>query len=78
MEGNISYKEVISRIIRIATSRLYNVSEKSCDIYLQPDEINRYGTFESKKIQEIYDLGYRYAQEFEEAFLELKLALQTP
>ena len=77
MEGNISYKEVISRIIRITTSRMYNIAEKACDIYIQPDEINRYGTFESKRIQEIYDLGYRYAQEFEEEFLRLKESLQS-
>lgn len=76
MEGNLSYKEVISRIIRIATSRLAKIPEAVCDVYVQPDEINRYGTFDSKKIEEIYQLGYHYAQQFKEAFLTLKTTLE--
>ncbi len=45
---------------------------ENCDIYLQPDEINRFSTFDTKRIDEIYEFGYKYAQTFEKDFLAIK------
>lgn len=72
MESELSYKEIVSRVIRIATSSMLKSPETICDVYLQPDELNRYGTFDSKKSVELFRLGYAYAKKYEKEFLILK------
>ncbi|QQT46639.1 NTE family protein rssA [Sphingobacterium multivorum] len=71
-DGKLGYKEIIARIIRMTTSKVAVDSKADCDVYLQPDELNRYNTFDTKKIDEIYQFGYEYAQKFEKEFLTLK------
>lgn len=71
-EGKLGYKEIIGRIIRITTSKVAVDSKADCDVYLQPDKLDRYHTFDTKKIDEIYQLGYEYAKNFEKEFLTLK------
>ncbi|RMG87250.1 MAG: hypothetical protein D6714_02780 [Bacteroidetes bacterium] len=34
-----------------------------CDFIFTPPELANYGTFDSKKVDEIYEIGYRYASE---------------
>jgi len=71
-EGKLGYKEIIGRIIRMTTSKVAVDSKADCDVYLQPDELNLYNTFDGKKIGEIYQLGYESAKKFEKEFLTLK------
>lgn len=70
--GNLSYKDIVARIIRITTSRVTIFPETTCDVYLQPEELNRYSMFDTKKIDELFQLGYEYAGKFENEFLILK------
>ena len=72
LEGKLGYKEIIQRIIRIATSNIKSAENHKCDIFLQPDEINKFNTFDTGKIDEIYKVGYDYAKKFKKEFLELK------
>lgn len=68
----LSYRGIVERIIRINTSSITKTPENSCDLYLQPEGINQYGTFDSKKIDALFQLGYLYAERFEKEFLSLK------
>lgn len=71
-EGKLGYREIISRIIRMTTSGIKADTRSNCDIYLQPDDINQFSTFDTKRIDEIYQFGYTYARQFERDFLTLK------
>lgn len=70
--GNLSYKDIVARVIRIATSRVTVLAETNCDVYLQPDKLSRYSTFDTNKVDELFQLGYEYAGKFENDFLILK------
>jgi len=70
--GNLSYKDIVRRIIRIATSRISAIPQSTCDIYLEPSELNNYGTFDTNRIDELFQLGYDYASKFESEFTKLK------
>ncbi|MBX2900279.1 MAG: patatin-like phospholipase family protein [Cyclobacteriaceae bacterium] len=72
MESEPTYKEILSRIIRIATSSTIKSPETLCDVYLHPNELIKYGTFDYRKSDELFQLGYTYAKQFEEQFLKLK------
>lgn len=72
IEGKLGYKEIVQRIIRIGTSTIKDDSRSKCDIFLQPEAINKYTTFDTGKIEEIYQVGYEYAKQFTKEFLELK------
>ncbi len=73
--GTFGYGDMVSRIIRIATSFIDKGDKESCDVYLQPDAISRYSTFNTKNIPDIYRIGYEYAASFETQILELKKTL---
>lgn len=71
-QGKFSYTEIINRIIRIATSGITRDRKADCDVFIQPDELNDYGLFDVRKIDEIYQLGYAHAQKLKEEFINLK------
>ena len=75
-EGKLGYKEIVERIIRITTSSMRTDPRSNCDIYIQPDEINRFSTFDATKIDALYQLGYEYAQKFEQELLAIKKSKQ--
>lgn len=75
--GNLSYKDVVARIIRITTSRMAVPPESTCDVYIQPEELNKYGTFDIKKVDELFQIGYKYALKFENEFRKLKTNQST-
>ncbi len=75
-DGKLGYKEIVVRIIRITTSSIRTDARSYCDIYIQPDEINRFGTFDAEKIDELYQFGYEYAQKFEKELLAIKMSKQ--
>lgn len=71
-EEPMTYKNIIARIIRIATSQKAIHSKDRCDIYLQPDDLDRFSTFDTKRTDEIFQCGYACAKQFEKEFLALK------
>ncbi|WP_320167847.1 patatin-like phospholipase family protein [Mangrovibacterium marinum] len=71
-EGKFSYTEIVNRIIRIATSRATLDGKVALDVYIKPEELSRYNTFDMRKIDELYQLGYDHALRFEKEFLILK------
>lgn len=74
-EGKPGYKDVVRRIIRITTSSIKLDAKNNCDLYLEPEGINQFTTFEVNKLDEIFQLGYDYAKEFEDEFMKIKESL---
>jgi NTE family protein len=72
MEGPLGYKAMIERIVRMTTALKAVNSKHLCDIFIQPDELNKYGIFDTKKMDEIFKLGFDYAKGFEKEFSQLK------
>ena len=71
-EGALGYKAMATRIIRMITALKAVNAKALCDVYLQPDALNQYSTFETQKMQEIFQLGYDYAKGFTNEFLALR------
>ena len=53
-------RNLLERTFIITISR--NVAQRAgnCDIFLEPYELRKFGALEFSKIQEIYEMGYRY------------------
>ncbi len=77
MEGEPGYKEIITRLIRIATANMVKSPEKNCDLYIRMDELSRYGTFETKKMDELFQAGYQHAKKYRKDLLAIKENLQA-
>lgn len=76
-EGKPGYKDIIQRIIRITTSSIKLDAKNDCDVYLEPQGIDHYTTFEVNKLDEIFSLGYEYAKKFHEEFMIIKQSLDS-
>ena len=72
MHGPLGYRALVARIVRMATALKAVNSKHLCDIYLQPDELDNFGTFDTTKIDEVFQLGYDYAKKFKKDILSLK------
>ena len=62
-------KRLAERISMIALSANVNVSSELCDMVVNPLELRKFGTFEIKQAQRIFEIGYEsahYAFEMEE------------
>ena len=77
LEGPLGYRAMAARIVSMITALKAVNSKQLCDIYLQPDELSNYNTFETKKIDALYQLGYDYAKGFKKEFLKLKKDLKA-
>ena len=51
-------KKMIERISMVSISANVEKSMRSCDLIIEPKELRKYGTFDMKKAQEIYQIGY--------------------
>ena len=71
MEGKMGYKSIIERTIHIAIGNSTETLKNKCDVYIEPPNMGDYGTFDFKKIDEIYKIGYNHAQSYKEELLKL-------
>ena len=55
-------KKMVERVSMLALSANVEMSAKLCDFYLNPREIRNYGTFDFRKSQELFEIGYEYAK----------------
>lgn len=64
-EHNIkNIKNLIERsVIMSMNCNVYNKRSK-CDFFIEPQGLARYGVFDIKKAEEIFEAGYRYALEY--------------
>lgn len=53
-------KRMIERVSVLALSANVLASSKLCDIYIKPSELRSYGTFDFKKSEELFNIGYEH------------------
>lgn len=74
-EETLTFRNMITRIIRLATSEKAMRTKQLCDLYLEPADLNQFKTFDTKKITPIFEIGYKYAQKYQKEMLALKEGL---
>ncbi len=55
-------KMMIERVSMLALSSNVLSSSKLCDLYIKPNELRQFGTFDFKKSSELFKIGYEYTQ----------------
>ena len=65
------FRSLIERSCQMAIMNVTLPKISLCDIFLEPDDLCRYGVFELKKVNEIFDIGYRSTMERREELLSL-------
>lgn len=55
-------KSMIERVSMLTLSSNVLSSSKLCDLYLKPNELRKFGTFDFKKSAELFKIGYEYTQ----------------
>ncbi|MFM7854457.1 MAG: patatin-like phospholipase family protein, partial [Flammeovirgaceae bacterium] len=58
-----SLRTVIERSLLMAINANTLISKGMCDVYIEPPNMSRYGSFDISKAQEIFDYGYKFAKE---------------
>ena len=71
MEGKMDYKKMIERTFHVSLNNSVKNKIEKCYVYMEPPNMGNYHTFEFKKIDEIYQIGYQHAQQFETALQQL-------
>jgi len=56
-------KVVIERTLLMAINANTQISRSYCDVFIEPSNLGRYGSFEIGKAQEIFDFAYSYTKE---------------
>jgi NTE family protein len=62
---------VSQRAIEIGMFQSSKMKVHECDLVISPPELSRFGTFDTKHLQEILDVGYRAARDRMAKILEL-------
>ncbi len=68
--GNM--KDLVERSLQLAINHNAYARKSKCDIFIDPPGLKEYGTFDFKKAQEIFDLGYEEAQKMIEKTPDFK------
>jgi len=56
-----NFKSVIERSLLIAIYSNTEISRGMCDVYIEPPRMDRFGSLDLSKAQEIYEYGYHFA-----------------
>lgn len=72
IKGPLGYKAMAARILRIATAIKAVSSKHLCDVYLEPEGLDAYSTFDTKSMDAIFEIGYNHAKKFKKELLALK------
>jgi NTE family protein len=54
--------QVMERLVTLGAWHTVKSRKKLCDLYFEPQELAGFGLFETERIDEIFEIGYRYAQ----------------
>ncbi|AOW19756.1 patatin-like phospholipase family protein [Urechidicola croceus] len=71
VQGKMGYKRIIERTVQVAIGNSVTTSKNKCNLYIEPPNMHNYRTFDFKKIDEIYKIGYEYAQSCKKELLKL-------
>ena len=71
VDGKFGYKHLMYRIVRVVTSKINLDAKGNCDVFIQPDKMSKFGTFDSKKIEALFNVGYDCAKEMKDEIMEV-------
>ena len=55
--------EVLDRSIHLSFRRMVTFSAEGCRLYIEPQNLDKFGLFDIHKLEEIFDIGYNSAKE---------------
>lgn len=70
-EHKMGYIEIMERTLQIALHNNVRKQKERCDVYIEPPEMSRFKIFDFNKMDEIYQFGYAYAQNYTTELLKL-------
>ncbi|MEL7146094.1 MAG: patatin-like phospholipase family protein, partial [Bacteroidota bacterium] len=59
-EAPINMKMVMERSLMLAINCNIELRKSMCDLFIEPEGLDKYRVFDIKKAKEIYEIGYRY------------------
>ena len=68
---HIKFRSLIERSCQMAIMNVTLPKISKCDIFLEPDDLGNYGVFDVKKVNEIFEVGYKAAMEKKDELLKL-------
>jgi len=60
-EGSINMKMLMERALLLAINCNIEIRKVQCDLFVEPEGLDRYAVFDIKKTKEIFEIGYEYA-----------------
>lgn len=55
--------EVMDRALHLALHQMVNQSGTGCFLYIEPPELNKFGIFDFRKTEDIFEIGYNFTKE---------------
>jgi NTE family protein len=65
------FRSLIERSCQMAIMNVTLPKIAQCDLFIEPDDLSKYGVFDVNKVTEIYEIGYRAAMDNKEQILKL-------
>jgi NTE family protein len=62
-EPEESVLEVLDRVIHLSIREKVDKSSAGCFLFIEPEELNKYGLFDIHKLNDIFEIGYRFTKE---------------
>jgi len=62
--------QIIERTIELAINKNIRTRKKECTLYIEPPEMKKFTSYDFSKAEEMFSIGYKYAKEPLEKFLE--------
>lgn len=59
----VNMKMLMERALLLAINCNIEIRKTMCDLFIEPEGLDKYGVFDIKKAKEIFDIGYRYTVE---------------
>lgn len=70
-EKEIGIKHILDRSFHLALSSTLDDKKSKCDLFIQPPDMSQFGIFDLKKIQKIFDYGYKHGLTLEKEINKL-------
>lgn len=58
-----STMEMLDRAVHLGFRKMVSYSSADCFLYIEPEELSRYGLFDFHKLSEIFEIGYQFTTE---------------
>jgi NTE family protein len=67
-----SVLEILDRAIHLSYREMVNRSSDGCFLFIEPKELSKYGPFDINKLNEIFEIGYKFTKELLQKSLSMR------